>query len=77
VTSTTMVNSGDPLERWCEDLVIAEMARLARRVPALGTEHLGQVETALGQIIDRLVLRQARMLGDDQLAALFDLRGAR
>jgi hypothetical protein len=72
-----MVNSGDPLERWCEDLVIAEMTRLARRVPALGAAHLGQVETALGQIIDRLVLRQARMLGDDQLAALFDLRGAR
>jgi hypothetical protein len=64
------------LQHRCEDLVAAEMARLARRVPALREEHLAHVEATLGWIIDQLVLSRARTLSGDQLALLFDLADA-
>jgi hypothetical protein len=66
----------DLLQHRCEDLVAAEMARLARRVPALHEEHLGHVEATLGRVLDQLVLSRARTLGADQLALLFDLTDA-
>jgi hypothetical protein len=61
------------LQRRCEGLVAAEMARLSRRVPVLREEHLGHVEAALGRVIDHLVLSRARTVGADELAVLFDL----
>lgn len=63
----------DKLQRRCEDLVAAEMTRLSRRVPALSEEHLRDVEAALGQVVDRLVLYRAPTLSGDALAVLFDL----
>jgi DNA-directed RNA polymerase specialized sigma24 family protein len=60
------------LQRRCKGLVAAETARLPRRVPAL-REHLGHVEAALGQVIDRLVLSRARAISGGELAVLFDL----
>jgi hypothetical protein len=63
----------DPLRRWCEDLVAAELARLCRRVPDLGDEHLGSVEKALRQVMDRLVLSRAHTISDGELAVLFGL----
>jgi hypothetical protein len=66
----------DLLQHRCEELVAAEMARLARRVPALREEHLGHVEATLGRVIDQLVLSRIRTLSGDQLAVLFDLADA-
>ena len=63
----------DLLERRYEGLVAAEIARLARRVPALREEHLGHVAATLDRVIDRLVMSRARTAGADELAALFDL----
>jgi hypothetical protein len=61
------------LQRRCEGLVAAEIARLARRVPALREEHLRHVEATLGRVIDRLVMSRADNLGAEELAVLFDL----
>jgi hypothetical protein len=66
----------DLLQHRCEELAAAEMARLARRVPALHEEHLGHVEATLGRVIDQLVLSRIRTLSGDQLAVLFDLADA-
>jgi hypothetical protein len=80
VAITTMprpAGAGDLLRRRCEDLLAAEMERLARRVPALPPECLGDVESGLRRIIDRLVLSRARAVRGDQLAVLFGLADAR
>lgn len=61
------------LQHQYEDLVAAEIARLSRRVSALHQEHLGQVEAALTQAIDHLVLSRALAISVGELAALFDL----
>lgn len=66
----------DLLQRRCEGLVAAEMARLARRVPTLCATHYGEVQVALGRVIDQLVLSQVHAACDDQLASLFDLAEA-
>ena len=66
----------DLLQHRCKDLVAAQMARLARRVPALREEHLGHVEAALGRVLDQLLLSRARTLSGEQLALLFDLTDA-
>lgn len=70
-------NAGELLRCRCEDLVATEMARLARRVPALCSRHLGQVEAALGKVMDDLVLSRARAVREDDLTVLFDLADAR
>ena len=66
-------NASDLLQHWCEDLVAAEVARLARRVEFTHPEQLGSVETALARIIDDLVLSRALAVSSDQLTALFNL----
>jgi hypothetical protein len=66
-------NASDLLQRWCEDLVVAEIARLARRVEFEHPEQLGSVETTLNRIIEDLVLSRTKAVSGDQLAALFDL----
>ncbi len=71
------VSAGDLLRRRCEELLAAELDRLARRVPALPPAHLSDVEWGLRQIIDRLVLARAPAVRGDQLAVLFDLADAR
>lgn len=63
----------DLLQRWCADLVAAELERLARRVPALRSGQLRDVEAALGNVLDDLVLSRSRSVCADQLAVLFDL----
>jgi hypothetical protein len=66
-------NAGELLQRWCEDLVVAEIARLARRVEFTQPEQLGSVKTTLSRIIEDLVLSRTKAVRGDQLAALFDL----
>lgn len=61
----------------CERLVGAEMDRLAGRVPAFRPAHLDEVRAALSRVLDDLVLTRAQVIGDDQLAVLFDLADAR
>lgn len=63
------------LQRRCQELVSAELARLSRRVPGLPGEHLGQVEAALGRVVERLVLARAGDISSDVLSVLFDLAG--
>ena len=65
------------LQRRCENLVAAEIARLSRRVPTLHEEHLRHVESALSQVIDRLMLSRASTISGDDLTVLFDLEDVR
>ncbi len=71
-------SAGDRLQRRCEDLVAAEVARLARRLPdgQRGT-RLAEFELALSRLVDQLVLSRVHAVADDQIAALFDLAEAR
>lgn len=62
------------LEHHCQEIIAAEVARLARRAPALADGHLGTVEASLRRIVDRLL--PARTYADAHPAAvlaLFDL----
>lgn len=61
--------------RWHE-FVSEELARLARRAPSLGDDHLRLVEMSLHQIIDRLLPARAAAR-PETLIALFDLEGPR
>ena len=72
-TMSPPATASDVLRRRCEELVTAEVTRLARRVEFSRPEHLRYVETALGRIIDDLILSRALTVSGDQLAALFDL----
>jgi hypothetical protein len=67
----------DTLRRTCEDLMAAELSRLARRVPALRPGQLRHVDAALARVIGDLVLDRAHAVRNDQLAVLFDLTDAR
>jgi hypothetical protein len=63
-----------PLDHRLEELVAAELARLARRLPALADDHLGLVEASLQQIINRLLPARGRVSAPPEaVAALFDL----
>lgn len=65
------------LDHRLEELVAAELARLARRVPALATDHLGVVEASLNDVINRLLPFRVRANArPEALAALFDLEGS-
>ena len=80
MATTTMsrpASAGELLRCRCEGLVTAEMERLVQRVPALRSWHLGVVETALGRVVDDLVLARARSVRGDHLAELFDLADVR
>lgn len=73
----TMAPSRRLLEHRCQEIIAAEVARLARRAPALTENHLGVVEASLRQIVDRLL--PARTYADAHPAAviaLFDLEEA-
>lgn len=62
------------LENRCQEIIAEEVARLARRAPALAESHLGVVEASLRRIVDRLL--PARPYADAHPAAviaLFDL----
>lgn len=60
-----------------EELVAAELARLARRAPALAGDHLGLIEASLQHIIDRLLPARGRASAPPEaVAALFDLENA-
>ena len=76
MTTSQTASAGQLLQRRCEDLVTAEMARLSRRAPSLQAEHLGEAEAALRQVIERLVLSRVHTVSADQLAALFGLADA-
>jgi hypothetical protein len=69
-----LVSSSRLLDHCLEQLVAAELARLARRAPALADEHLSVVEAALQQIINRLLPARGRASAPPEaVAALFDL----
>lgn len=64
------------LQRQCDDLVTAEMTRLAGRLPGLPAAQLSEVQAAIGRVIGQLVLARAHAVPHDQLAALFGLAEA-
>lgn len=70
-------NAEGLLQRWCEDLIAAEVTRLSRRVPALQEEQLGRVTAALGTVIERLALSRIHAIRSDDLTVLFDLADVR
>lgn len=75
--SPVVVSPSHLLDRRLEELVAAELARLARRAPALADDHLGLVEASLQQIINRLLPARVRASArPEALAALFDLEGS-
>ena len=62
------------LDHRVEELVAAELARLARRAPALADDHLSLIEASLQHIIDRLLPARGRAnASPEAVAALFDL----
>jgi hypothetical protein len=70
------VSARDVLARRCEDLVAAEVARLARRTPPLNGDQLAEVAAALRRVAGQLVLARTNAISDGELAVLFDLAGA-
>jgi hypothetical protein len=72
-TMSRPASARDLLQRRCEELTIAEMSRLARRVPGMRSGHLRQVEAALARVVDDLLLSRASAVRGDRLAVLFDL----
>jgi hypothetical protein len=77
MTMSQPATAVESLQRRCQGLVTAEMARLSRRVPGLQDEHLGEVEAALWRVMERLVVSRTHAVGADELAALFALADAR
>jgi hypothetical protein len=74
---TVLVSPSRLLDHRLEELVAAELARLARRVPVLADDHLGLVEASLQQIINRLLPAWGRASAPPEaLAALFDLEAS-
>lgn len=72
-----LVSPGRLLDHRLEELVAAELARLARRAPALADDHLSLIEASLQQIIDRLLPARGRASASPEaVAALFDLEFA-
>ena len=69
-----LVSPSRLLDHRLEQLVAAELARLARRAPALADDHLSLVEASLQQIINRLLPARGRASAPPEaVAALFDL----
>jgi hypothetical protein len=60
------------LEDWCSQIVTAELARLARRVPSLEPGDLRVVQASLNDVVDRLVLTRAARY-PAVVARLFDV----
>jgi hypothetical protein len=75
-TISRSASARDLLQRRCEELTTLEVSRLARRVPALRSGHLRQVEAALARVVDDLLLSRASAVHGDRLAILFDLADA-
>jgi hypothetical protein len=75
VTAPPVLESpGRLLDHRLEELVTAELARLARRAPALADDHLSLVEASLQQIINRLLPARGRTSAHPEaVVALFDL----
>jgi hypothetical protein len=72
--SPELVSPSGLLDHRLEELVAAELARLARRAPALADDHLGLIEASLQRIINRLLPARGReSASPEAVAALFDL----
>jgi hypothetical protein len=70
------VPSSHLLDRYLEEIVATELARLARRAPALADDHLCVVEASLRHVVNRLLPARVRAsTRPEALAALFDLEG--
>ena len=77
VTAPVLVSPSRLLDHRLDELVAAELARLARRAPALADDHLSLIEESLQQIIDRLLPARGRASASPEaVAALFDLEFA-
>jgi hypothetical protein len=69
-----LVSPSHLLDHRLEELVAAELARLARRAPALADDHLNVIEASLQLIINRLLPARRRVSAPPEaVAALFDL----
>jgi hypothetical protein len=74
---TVLTSADHLLEHRLEQLVAAELARLAGRAPGLADDHLELVEASLRRIIDRLLPAGRRdRAHPEAVAALFDLERA-
>jgi hypothetical protein len=75
VTAPPVLESpGRLLDHRLEELVAAELARLARRAPALADDHLSLIEASLQRIINRLLPSRGRASAHPEaVVALFDL----
>ena len=71
--SVTEGTAVDVLQRRCDAYVAGELARLARRSPALGANELTLVSTSIHRVLERLLLERVRGRPSDHLIALFDL----
>jgi hypothetical protein len=77
IAPPVLVSSSRLLNHRLDELVAAEMARLARRAPALADDHLSLIEASLQQIIDRLLPARGRGGAPPEVVAdLFDLEFA-
>jgi hypothetical protein len=78
VTAPALLESADRLlDHRLEELVAAELGRLARRAPVLADDHLSLVAASLQQIINRLLPARGRASASPEaVAALFDLEYA-
>lgn len=63
----------DALHRRCDVVISGELARLARRSPALGDRELELVSTSIRRVVERLLLDRVRERPSDHLATLFAL----
>jgi hypothetical protein len=71
--ATPQPSAIDALCRRCDVVITGELARLARRSPALGDRELELVSTSIRRVVERLLLDRVRERPSDHLATLFDL----
>jgi hypothetical protein len=71
--ATSDFSAADALRRRCDVVISGELARLARRSPALGESELELVSMSIRRLVERLLLERVRGRPSDHLVALFDL----
>jgi hypothetical protein len=72
----TESTAADVLRSRCDTYIAGELARLARRSPALGDNELRLVSISLRRVVECLLLERVRGRPSDHLIALFDLEEA-
>jgi hypothetical protein len=71
--ATPDLSAADALRRRCDAVISGELARLARRSPALADGELELVSASIRRVVECLLLERVRGRPSDQLIVLFDL----